>query len=467
MKIGSISLLPESTRQRSASIKLTELLLLVTRCLLIILLALLLAKPQWNQHFQANNAKGWVLMERQDAPEAYLHFKQQVDSLLQAGYRFHFLEKGFVKTTVQELAEKDKNSFKNATVNYWDEVSALHKAIPAGLPVYLYTTHYLNRFNGKRPAININLHWQVFTPADSVAEFIQSAYRISADSIHVIKGISRPSGNVFLQENIAANNTAKNGYQLHNTDSGLFISMQGKPAVAVDTTTLTVTIFTGKYTNDAAYLQAAIQAIQQFSRHKINIQVSNNETDIPAQQDWLFWLSEIPVPASIGAVNLFTYESGNEHSLQSWIMENGAGISNKISLYKTIETSTVSAAYTNILWRDGFGNPLLALTESPAKTFHFFSHIDPSWNDLSWHAQFPQLLFTLLYPEKTVQDIVDKRTISEQQLQPFIVTTSNGIDLGKNSKLDITRLIWLLVFLFFALERWLSFRSHTKEVLNG
>ena len=467
MKVGSISLLSESTRQRSASIKLTELLLLLTRCLLIILLALLLAKPQWNQHFQSNKTNGWVLMERQDAPEAYLHFKPQVDSLLQAGYRFHFLENGFTETNTQELTEKDKNSFNKATADYWDEVAALDKALPPAWPVYLYTTHYLNRFNGSRPAISINLHWQVFTPADSVAEYIQSAYRISADSIHVVKGISRPSGNIFLQENIAANNTAKNGYQLNNTDSGLLISMQGKPAVAVDTATLTVTIFTGKHTNDAAYVQAAIQAIQQFSLHKINIHVSNSETDIPAQQDWLFWLSETPVPAGIGAVNLFTYEPGNERNLPSWIVEDGAGSGDKIRVYKTTETNTGSAAYTNILWRDGFGNPLLALTESPAKTFHFYSHIDPSWNDLPWHAQFPQLLFKLLYPEKTVQDIVDKRTIGEQQLQPFTAAKSNGIDTGKNNNKDISRLIWLLVFLFFALERWLSFRSQTKEVLNG
>ena len=467
MKVGSISLLSESTRQRSASIKLTELLLLLTRCLLIVLLALLLAKPQWNQPFQVNKEKGWVMMERLDAPEGYLHFKPQVDSLLKAGYSFHYLENGFAKASVQELTEKDKNSSSNAPSSYWDKVAALNQAVPGALPVYLYTTHYLNRFNGRRPAININLHWQVFTPADSMAEYIQTAYRISADSIHVVKGISRPSGNLFLQENIAANNTAKSGYQLNNTDSGLFISMQGKPAVAVDTTTLTVTIFTGKHTNDAAYVQAAIQAIQQFSRHKIIIQLINSEKDIPAQQDWLFWLSETPLPAGISAVNLFTYEAGSEQRLQSWIVEDGAGSSYKISLYKATETKPGSAAYAQILWRDGFGNPLLALTESPAKTFHFFSHIDPSWNDLPWHAQFPQLLFKLLYPEKTVQDVADKRTISEQQLQPFTATNSNGINAGKNSNRDITRLIWLLVFLFFALERWLSFRSHTKEVMNG
>jgi hypothetical protein len=88
-----------------SSLRFTELFLLLLRCLLIMLLALLLAQPYW---LNAGSGKGWILMEKKDVQQAYTHFKPVTDSLLQAGYEFHLLEEGFEKKDIQSVLKEEK-----------------------------------------------------------------------------------------------------------------------------------------------------------------------------------------------------------------------------------------------------------------------------------------------------------------------------------------------------------------------
>ncbi|HVX51305.1 MAG TPA: BatA domain-containing protein, partial [Chitinophagaceae bacterium] len=67
LKVGSVALLLQQTTKNTSSIQLHQLLLLVLRCMLMVLLALLLAKPLWVGN--SRYAAGWVLLDKNDVPQ--------------------------------------------------------------------------------------------------------------------------------------------------------------------------------------------------------------------------------------------------------------------------------------------------------------------------------------------------------------------------------------------------------------
>ena len=71
LKVGSISLLGESSRQSAKSLKLIDLLLLLLRCLLLIILAIILAKPLWNSINTEKTKSAWILIEEENSKEIY------------------------------------------------------------------------------------------------------------------------------------------------------------------------------------------------------------------------------------------------------------------------------------------------------------------------------------------------------------------------------------------------------------
>ena len=466
-KVGSIVFLTQYTKKYSSSFKITEILLLLLRCLLILLLALLLAKPQWNQSFPAGKEKGWVMMEKEYLPATYNNYKPVIDSLLQAGYEFHYFNAGFNKDKLQDAFQSTTDRSHRPVTSYRLLLKQLDAAVPASLPVYLFTTNYLNRFTGRREPVSLNLHWSAYTPADSTDTFISSAYLISADSIRVIAGNSKPSGTVYTNTDISIKKNVSPVFHISTSNSGIMIACKDQePPVLVDTTRLRVTIFAGKYSADASYIEAALKAIRQFSNHQLEITVINKPEATPASQDWLFWLSELPIPVNIHSKNIFTYQEGTIKNTSSWINTSTAisGNGEMIGLYKLIESSQSNDPLGQ-LWQDGFGNTVLTKEATDVNRYRLFTHIDPSWNNLPWSSEFPQLIFSLLYPSgnTNVSDIHDKRIIAEQQLQPGMVLKNGGPVSQKLITTDISHACWLLVFVVFCMERLLALKNRKEE----
>ncbi|MGZ3929211.1 MAG: BatA domain-containing protein, partial [Mucilaginibacter sp.] len=86
LKVGSIALINTSSQKSSRSFKLHDLLLLVLRCLLVALLAFVLAMPLWQRHISSSGKKGWVMLPKENLTEAYQKFKPEIDSLTKKGY---------------------------------------------------------------------------------------------------------------------------------------------------------------------------------------------------------------------------------------------------------------------------------------------------------------------------------------------------------------------------------------------
>lgn len=409
LKVGSITLVRENAVSYKKRIRLTEILLLLLRCLLLACIAIALAGLLWQG--PANNAsRGWVLMDRQQLSVTYKRFKPQIDSLLQAGLEFHYFEDGFKKERIDKaLLQTDSSSIQPSS--YRNVIAALNQQVNTQLPVYVFTDNYLRHFSGNRLPVSLNLHWVTYTPDSSTM---------------------RPH---------------------------------------IDTAAMRVTIFTRAYSNDARYCKAALEAIQQFSKRNIVIKTATAVADIPGQQDWLFWLDdEMPV-ANKGAKNMLLYAKGEMIKRTSYILPAVEPSFAAVDLYRSIVEKDSAKLFFDARWQDGYGHPILSVQQqNNSACYWLYTHIDPAWNDLPWSDNFPTILYQLLYKDhlpKTWSDTTDKTIIDHVQAMPDTMTS---IELGIKPAIFVATklagLCWLMAFVLFFAERSLSF-YHLKKNTDG
>ncbi len=481
LKIGSIALLGESAKQSSRNFRVTDWLLLLLRCLLFLLLALLLTEPYWQKQAESAKTKGWVLIEKEPIKEVYAHFKPQVDSLLKAGYALHQLDASFKSIKLEEILKDTSqkvNSNPNPPRSYWSLIKLLQQQLPQKLPVYLFTSNQLQHFQNSKPELNFNLHWKTFTPADSVSTWIQNAYLTSGDSIRIILGNSKTLGTSF--SSIKLQSGSGNSHFLVSFEAGkLVVALKNNPqlAVPVDTSTLKITVFQNQFPADAAYLQAALQAVKKFSGRKMKISSASNFNQIAAQQNWVFWLSDQNPPKNLNqklAENgqLFQYQTGKPQAVNSWISSGNDFTENQsepIHLYQHFLVDKRSIADLQTIWQDGFGQPVLSLQESGnVNLYRFYTRFNPSWNDLVWSSDFPKMMLELILKSYPQPDFMrnDKRIISANQQQVSVANSANASFI--NPKLvdltDLKHACWIALFLVFLLERIISIRTKKQEI---
>ena len=463
LKIGSVSLLVQSSRQAARSFRFRDILLLILRCLLILLLAALLAGPVWMQARKPERQKGWVLLEKHSVQEAYAKFRPQIDSLTKAGFQLHYFEQGFPQTNTESISTL-KDSARQAATSYWSLLQILQPQVQANLPVYLYTGNHLNRFTGTRPELTMDLHWQTYTPSDSVSSWISAARLTSSDSIGITKATSHPAVLEYATTYIPATKAAQSGYNLNFENGKLLISssdsIQSNP-VEVDTATLRIVIYADSYATDAAYLQAAIRAIRQYSNRRIQLHLINNTSDMALKPDWLFWLSDKALPQNITASNIFRYTGGQPQQLHSWMVQREVESSAEpVAIYKAVSGSTNNAGL-DVVWEDGFGHPLLTKQmQDQTAVFSFNSRFNPQWNDLPWSSRFPVWMLQLLLPGQKDDAITynDKRKIDEQQLSmPVIPADKNVVAEALVEKNDLSKALWIVAFIILLVERIITY----------
>jgi hypothetical protein len=467
LKVGSIIFLTESARSHSTSLKLSELLLLLLRCLLLIILALLLTKPFWEEEVDIAKEKGWILIEQNEVKSAYQKHKPQIDSLIKSGFAFHYFNPGFEKTQF-DVALKNESSPNTKTKNsHWGLLKELNQKIPAKLPVYLYTNNQLQHFSGQRPNLDLNLNWLTYTSADTTSTWIEDAFETTTDSIRIVVGNSSPTGTYYIHQNITYQTSNQNFDVTIESGKTLVLykdSTSGslKNTIEVDTTTNVVTIYTDKFATDAQYAKAAIDAIRDFTRRKIKTSIIGNAQAIP-ESNWLFWLSENEIPSTFKTNNTFIYQKGKVQKAYSTVVTGEANTSDVIASFNTIENNP--GKETSIVWSDGFGKPVL--TKETSNVYHFYSRLNPQWNDLAWSNQFPEVLYDLLYPKKKDSEIsisADKRLIDQQQIIP---TSLQETSLPKQELLDrtdLTKALWIIAFILLLAERMISFRRKKFEL---
>ncbi|WP_299288637.1 BatA domain-containing protein [uncultured Mucilaginibacter sp.] len=475
LRIGSIALLGESARQSSRSFRINDWLLLLLRCLLLIVLSLLLTQPFWQEQAQQTKAKGWILVEKEPIKEVYAHFKTQIDSLLKAGYQLHQLDTSFKAINLQQVLNDTSKTAKSYTKprSYWPLLTLLEQQIPQKTPTYLFTSNQLQHFRGAKPALNSDLHWKTYTPADSVATWIQNAFLTSKDSIRLILGESKPAGTSFSTINLQSTDRGNSRFNVSFEEGKPVVSLKNKPQnlVLVDTSTLKITVYQNQNPTDAAYLNAALQSVKRFTGRKMKITTASSFNQIPENQNWIFWLSSQSFPLNssklVAGGSVFEYENGKTQAINSWI--NNENLNDPINLYQQILPDKRSiAATTENVWQNGFGQSVLSRQNVGNKNiYRFYSRFNLGWNDLVWSSDFPKLILNLLlksYPQRNFEAF-DKRKIAANQQQIVTATNENPAKQISQPKdlTDLKHAFWIALFIVFLLERILALQTKKES----
>ncbi|MBV8388211.1 MAG: BatA domain-containing protein [Mucilaginibacter sp.] len=458
LKVGSITLITAASQKRSLSLRLNDVLLLLLRCLLLTLLAIVLTMPLWRQDNNFSKTQGWILIPKASLKEAYQKFKPMIDSLIKSGFEFHYFDKDFAKADFNKVLA-DTTLHHNSYASHWTLAQQLNGQIKPSLPVYLLTSNSAVHFTGEKPSVSLNLHWQTFTPADSVSTWIAKAWLTNNGAIEMAEGVSHPSGTFYQNYTIRSGDQSTN-FTVRSDSGKLSIGLKNaNELIPVDTSTWRFAIYADKNSIDASYLKAALQSIIQFTRHKAVVKQYTDANQLPSQQNWLFWLSAKPVNKKLQSDNMFVYENGKTSHSNSWIETES---DQKIALYKSITGNRKGFA----IWKDGFGNPVLSLENQSGKNrYHFYNRFDPAWSDLVWSDEFPKMLLKLIIgPATEPNSKYDKRILSDQQIMPNI-TNERSVSIGKVTEhIDLSRYLWLLLVLIFFAERWLAHRNTSKPV---
>lgn len=432
LKIGSISLLGAASNQRSTHLKVSDWPLLLIRCLLLLLLAVLLAQPLYRSEQKAAQPAGWILLEKQSLGKAWKNKRKEMDFLLKKGYEIHDFNTGFSK-----LELKDTSTVFSlpaaVPLSYYSLIRQLNAERQQGTKIYLYTANRLNRFEGDQPDHHLNLNWKFFSSEQSDLDTPAS----TSDQDAQAKGKKKLTG--------------------------------------TDSSSLTVMIFSNGQLMDAPYVRAAVNAIADFSKRKLLIRDIQSLQQIKQPVNIVFWLSDQSLSAAQlkklpDGILFFSYAGKKTEKLKSVIHYQPGSAAQEIALY---QRKIIQQDQGKAIWRDGFGTPLLTLDSSLAiRHYQFYSRLNQGWTDLVWSNGLVDALLPLVIPHQeaefgfpetqlaaqTVSDVPALRTIPVA-LKPAAEKASAVLSADQ----PLSAPFWWLLFIVFFIERWITYRKMEKK----
>jgi len=439
LKVGSIALLSESSKKPARSLRVTNWPLLLLRCLLLVLISLLIAKPFWQKNAAAKNG-GWILVSGHELADAYQQHHQLIDSLMQKGFELHGLN-----PQQEKLLLPDTIAYKQSTpdnYNTWSYLKYLDAALPLSYPVYIFSDQLAQNYSGKRPSVQLEIHRINLQNTNRTDTFPAASYINKEGKAIVTRRISTATGNYYEESNTDVSAISDTGSAIH------------------------IGIYAGANIADAKYLQAAIEAIAEYTGRNIVI----NGTAQSGQQQVIFWLQETePDQAVLSKLvpggTILRYSNLASSSMKVASPANSGLLpldeSNAGMFYKYASSSEKGGA----LWTLANGDPLMSVeSTNEKKIIYFSSRFNPQWTDLVWKESFARLLIPIILPAFKHSDM-DLRRISPEQAQTKPARgKNNGVinDPGFMNRTDLLFAGWIIVFLVFAAERILSYRQ-TKQ----
>ncbi len=454
LRVGSTLLMAAATQKSATRQRISEWLLLLLRCFLIIVLSFILAGAFWQTN-KTENSKGWVLIDPDNFNTIYNSYKINIDSLLGAGFELHAFNGAFDLIQLSDSSDRDTSLSKET---YWSLLRQLDYKLPARFPVYLFTGNQLSQLamattnvDRQKAGRTIDkVHAQPATPADNLGRQAAMARPVVSIDLH---WFVVPGGGKDADVQVAARQLANGKFQslvMQSSDDGTYFRKNIPPdSTNADTSTKRVRIvFDEKYRQDARYLEAALKAIAAFGGYKMDVSVLGREPVQTAGLNWLFWLSDKKL-SSADAEHSFIYMPGTGKAVRSWLREDDGAIRGSVvKLYRLIEDS-LSENHT-ATWRDGYGNPVLSRDN---RVYKFYTRFNPNWSDLPWSPQFPKKLLQLIMQEPAA---ADGRTFTTEDALPTIAKQTIKNEATAYQRLELKNYLWLLAFVLFAAERFLS-----------
>ncbi|MDO7853302.1 BatA domain-containing protein [Hymenobacter convexus] len=498
--VGSLRWLAAGANRRLRNLQLEHLGLLLLRAALLAVLAVAVAGPVWRRALPAG--RGQVLLSPEVLSNPALgSLRPGIDSLRARGYGLRWLAAGFPKMSGaawRANAVGPRDSARLLSVGSraagfgWVRVQQAAAAF-AGQPLYVLTPATLAGLQGAHPPLRAGITWQTL-PGATPATWVQEI-DARGDSLHVLIGRSTETQTTFSRKAAARPKPS----QLLRVAGVLPMRLQPGPdstsklvAAAPDTATktapavevappLTALIYTTPaFAQDARYLRAAIRAAAAGLASSPVIELTDTPpTDARAQ--WLFWLSEEPLPAK--------WRTAVQRGSQVWQEASGPGVPDEARLVPLAAAETPAsiirrggepAAPGSIpVWVDGQGRAVLSRRTFGAGAFYrLHTRLDPTWSTLADNPALPGRLLALLHPaaadgtglapDNPALAAQDKRIIDLAQLPVRQSDRPNSkAATTKNYQADDLR-PWLVlaVGLLFALERLLASRREHKSLIS-
>ncbi len=437
LKIGSLARIedasPQNTLQNFLRLMPKGLVLLLIRGLIFAILALILAGASLAT-YPKNSPRGYILIPKNLAPQAYHFYPKEIDSLLDIGFEGHSLDsafsliplKDFHKTVSRNLSTLEKD-------NYWDDLFYLESKLEnkfqknqKEVKIFVFTDALQSHFMGDVPSIKLPIRWQVFP--------LKIAKKDTPRSESILKASKK-----FKK-------------------------------------TIRMAIIFEERSQDAFYLASAIRTIEPYLQAKVTLTLETDlrKSRLPASKyDWIFWLKDTPFPTQYlnTTSTLFEYKIGNSYSTNTWMLSEYSPPANPpfiiqntnlspIIIHKVTEAASNYPINSNpvfILLRDGYNRPILSLHKTPTlNSYQFYTHFNPNWNDLVWNDHFPIWMLNLLSdpisnPKKTTLfgnfNIPNTPNVSKKRFE---------VKDRKNTPEFLNEFLGILLLIAFGVERIVS-----------
>ena len=251
IKIGSIQLLDESNSRQSSSIQLNEWLLLLLRMLMVALIVLLMAGPQWRT--KGDRKQVTYLVEASLANDASI--SQILDSLQENSPVF-LLANGFPAWE----ADGDYQMHKEQP-NYWQLVQKMD-SLPSD-SIVVFTKALQKGFRSMRPNTQKKIHW-VVTDTEGIQDQPLMAFK-GKDGIELVT-VSSSGKTTKTNKNVW-----DDGFEVIN-DSLRLLSDEPKIVPLKKLDTLHVNMFVeAEFEREGNYIEASFKALSTFLKREILI----------------------------------------------------------------------------------------------------------------------------------------------------------------------------------------------------
>nr|WP_288934517.1 BatA domain-containing protein [uncultured Allomuricauda sp.] len=278
IKIGSIQLLDESNSRQSSSIQLNEWLLLLLRMLIIALIVLLMAGPQWRT--KGNQKQITYIVEASIANEASIG--SVLDSLQEDSPVF-LLKNGFPEWEDDADYQSDKEQ-----PNYWQLAQKMDSLRSDSIVVF--TKALVKGVKSMRPNTQKKIHWVVMELEETQDRPLLAFNRESGVELITTSSNGRTT-KIYKK-------VLDEGFNISN-DSLRLLSEEPQtvPLKTLDTLQINLYVEEG-FEREGKYIEASFSALSTFLKREIVIHKEDEPTN--NQADLNIWLHNEPKNDSEG-----------------------------------------------------------------------------------------------------------------------------------------------------------------------
>ena len=488
--IGSIRHIPSASVRKWRRVRLSKPLLLLLRCFLVLMAAVLLMRPAWLQKRRATLAQTNVFISPQLFPlSQYPPILQYLDSLDVKNRSVRLLNREM--NEIDSLNQNFPTSI--ASQNNWSLLRQIERNHCPHTSCIVFMSSRQASYKGTKPFVNNCLQTHILPSAkknvwlESIDKLPNKRYRLlfgksDAQKTEFIKHlavIAPTAGKLKIPEiGTLQYRTLSNGTTaFHTKDSTIHrqFNLNGLP---IQKTKRALIHHSAQRTTDARYLHAALSALVQVYDLPIKIEDATSLKKADTTAKYHFWLSSLPPPnkllsqVKIAGTTLFCDMQGIANNKSATKMMQTQG--EKRHAIQLLRWNTLNCCQT-VLWETQSAEPVLCCqTIGRGKRYDFASRFHPAYTNLVESAELAQWLLPIITADgqTTLTANNDMRSIAPDLLAPYqknnleapMVSIQKAKQQTNAQSLHLP--IWLFLCALFVLERSISnniFRKTSKQ----